>query len=182
MLSGMFHLDEHSRMMADRPLWNLPMNSQTVSSTSTPTAAGPIYRRATSADVPTMARIRLAVTENRLRDPSRVTLAMYEDFLEQDGRGWVALIDGATVAFSYANRTDGSIWALFVDPPHEGKGLARPLLALATDWLFSIGFEEVRLDTGAGTRADRFYARQGWRRAAAEGSDVTFTLARSAPP
>ncbi len=146
----------------------------------TMTAAGPHYRRAANGDIPAMARIRLAVTENRLRDPSRVTLAMYEDFLDRDGRGWVGLIDGATVAFSYANRTDGSIWALFVDPAHEGRGLARPLLALATDWLFSIGFEQVRLETGAGTRADRFYAHQGWRRAASEGNDVTYTLTRSA--
>lgn len=67
-----------------------------------------------------MSRIRLAVTENRLRDPARITRQMYEDFLERDGRGWVAQLDGATVAFSYANRTDGSIWALFVEPAQEG--------------------------------------------------------------
>lgn len=179
MLSGMFHLGERLRMMAANPLWNLPMNNHTDSSAPTMTG-GPVYRRATVTDIPAMARIRLAVTENRLRDPSRVTLAMYEDFLEKDGRGWIALIDGATVAFSYANCTDGSIWALFVDPAHEGMGLARPLLALATDWLFAIGFDEVTLETGAGTRADRFYARQGWRRAAHDGNDVTFTLARGA--
>ena len=127
-----------------------------------------------------MSRIRLAVTENRLRDPSRVTQQMYEDFLERDGRGWLAQIDGVTVAFSYANRLDGTIWALFVDPAHEGKGLTKMLLGLATDWLFDIGYPEVKLDTGAGTRADRFYTHQGWARSQAVGGDAVFTLTRPA--
>jgi len=116
------------------------------------------------------------VLENRLRDPSRVTPQMYEDFLERDGRGWVAQVDGVTVAFSYANRLDGSIWALFVDPAHEGRGLARRLLALATDWLFDLGFDQVWLETGAGTRAARFYAAQGWRVAGVGGADVRYVF------
>ena len=128
-----------------------------------------------------MSRIRLAVRENRLRDPARVTRQMYEDFLERDGRGWVAQVDGVTVGFSYANRLDGSIWALFVDPGHEGKGLAKSLLGLATAWLFGMGYAEVTLDTGAGTRADQFYARQGWTRGDAGAADVRYTLARPAP-
>lgn len=134
------------------------------------------FRRATCADIPAMSRIRLAVLENRLRDPSRVTPQMYEDFLERDGRGWVAQVDGVTVAFSYANRLDGSIWALFVDPAHEGRGLARQLLALATNWLFDLGFDLVWLETGADTRAARFYAAQGWRVAGVDGADVRYML------
>lgn len=142
--------------------------------------SGAIFRQATRDDIPEMARIRLAVTENRLRDPARVTRQMYEDFLERDGRGWVAQLDGATVAFSYANWTDGSIWALFVEPAHEGKGLAKVLLGLATDWLFGIGYAQVKLDTGAGTRADRFYMRQGWTRTKEDSGDALFTLVRPA--
>ena len=38
-----------------------------------------------------------------------------------------------------------------------------PLLRLAVDWLFD-GRDEVRLGTAANTRADRFYAAQGWTR------------------
>ena len=141
----------------------------------------PVFRRATIADIPQMSRIRLSVLENRLRDPARVTQQMYEDFLEKDGGGWIAQVDGVTVAFSYANRLDGSIWALFVDPAHEGKGLAKALLGLATAWLFDIGFAEITLDTGAGTRADLFYARQGWTRGDAGAADVRYTLARPMP-
>ena len=138
------------------------------------------FRQALAGDIPQMARIRLAVTENVLRDPARVSMQMYEDFLEKDGRGWVAQIDGETVAFSYANRIDGSIWALFVDPDFEGQGLAKRLLALATDWLFSLGFAQVTLSTGLDTRAARFYTRQGWRRVVSTGDDVGFVL--DAPP
>lgn len=138
----------------------------------------PIFRRAASADIPQMSRVRLAVRENRLRDPARVTRQMYEDFLEQDGRGWVAQVDGDIVAFSYANRIDGSIWALFVDPGHEGQGLAKHLLGLASAWLFELGFARVTLSTGSGTRAEAFYARQGWTRQATSADEVTFTLDR----
>jgi len=138
----------------------------------------PLFRQAAKADIPAMSRIRLAVVENRLRDPGRITPQMYEDFLERDGRGWVAQIDGVVVAFSYANRTDGTIWALFVDPAHEGKGLAKTLLGLATAWLFELGHPEVKLDTGAGTRADRFYARQGWVRTLTDDGNALFALSR----
>lgn len=123
-----------------------------------------------------MSRIRLSVTENVLSDPARVTGQMYEDYLEASGRGWVAEVDGAVVAFCYAARDDGSIWALFVRPGHEGQGLAKRLLTLATDWIFELGHASARLDTGAHTRADRFYALQGWERRPVSETKVEFTL------
>lgn len=142
--------------------------------------AASTFRQATVDDISDMSRIRLAVNENRLRDPARVTRQMYEDFLHRDGRGWVAQVDGVTVAFSYASRLDGAIWALFVDPQHEGQGLAKHLLGLATAWLFELGFEQVSLSTGAGTRAEMFYTRQGWTRQSCVDNELTFCLHR--PP
>lgn len=137
-----------------------------------------VFREAVCADIPQMTRIRLAVTENVLRDPTRITPQMYADFLEKDGRGWVALVDGDVVAFSYANRIDGSIWALFVDPRFEGQGLGKQLLSLTTDWLFSLGFSRVTLSTGAGTRAAQFYTRLGWRLASSNADDSVFVIDR----
>ena len=137
------------------------------------------FRLANVHDIPAMSRIRLAVTENVLRDPTRITLQMYADFLEKDGRGWVALVDGEIVAFSYANRIDGSIWALFVDPRYEGQGLGKQLLSLATAWLFSLGFTQVTLSTGTRTRAAQFYKRLGWRLASSDGDDAIFVLDQS---
>jgi GNAT superfamily N-acetyltransferase len=121
-------------------------------------------RRATEADIPAMSRIRVAVKENALSDPARITVQMYRDYLELLGRGWVAELDGDIVGFSYAEKADSSIWALFVDPPREGLGAGKQLLRLAVDWLFDLGNDEVRLGTAANTRADRFYAAQGWTR------------------
>lgn len=137
-----------------------------------------VFRRARQADIAAMSRIRLSVTENVLSDPARVTLQMYEDYLEQCGRGWVAEIGGAVAAFAYADKVDGSIWALFVAPEHEGLGLARQLLACAVDWLFALGLPVITLTTTPGTRADRFYGRQGWRRGAAGAREVTYSLSR----
>lgn len=125
-----------------------------------------------------MSRIRLSVTENVLSDPSRVTARMYEDYLEAAGRGWVAEIDGAVAAFCYADKNDGSIWALFVAPGHEGQGLAKTLLRLAVDWIFRLGHALARLDTGADTRADRFYRMQGWQRRPIDDSKVEYVLPR----
>lgn len=139
-----------------------------------------IFRQARADDIPAMSAIRLAVRENALRDPNRITQKMYEDYLELLGRGWVAEIDGEVAGFAYADKTDSSIWALFIAPEHEGKGLAKELLHRATEWLFGQGAECVRLSTGKGTRADRFYGMQGWTREQVEGDDACYRL--TAPP
>jgi GNAT superfamily N-acetyltransferase len=139
------------------------------------------FRRAASADIPAMSAIRLAVRENALSDPGRITRQMYEDYLDRLGRGWVCVQDGTVIGFSYAARDDNSIWALFVDPAHEGLGAGRRLLQLATDWLFAGGATKVMLSTAAHTRADRFYLAQGWRRNEIDGAaDVRYSLIREA--
>lgn len=123
-----------------------------------------------------MSTIRLSVRENVLTNPHRVTRKMYEDYLDLHGRGWVAEINGEIVGFSYADKTNASIWALFISPDHEGKGLAKQLLNLATNWLFDEGNPCVRLSTGTGTRAEQFYRLQGWVRERLEGNDAFYVL------
>lgn len=133
-------------------------------------------RQANVDDIPAMSDIRLRVRENVLSDPSRITGQMYRDYLELLGRGWVAETDEGIAGFCYANNTDSSIWALFIAPEYEGRGLARDLLNLAVNWLFEQGHETVRLSTGKGTRADRFYAAQGWMRERSDDVDVYYLL------
>lgn len=140
-----------------------------------------VLRRARSADIPAMSAIRLSVTENVLSDPTRVTLQMYEDYLDRDGRGWVAEMDGEIAGFSYADRHEASIWALFISPRYEGRGLGKALLDLATSWLFELGHPRITLGTTPGTRADRLYAAQGWTRTAGTGREVGFVLERPRP-
>lgn len=123
-----------------------------------------LFRRATESDINAIFVVRFAVKENVLSNPARVTREMCIDYLDKLGRGWVCEIDGRVVGFSYAARADHSIWALFVLPEFEGRGIGKRLLKLATDWLFGIGATQVMLSTEADTRADRFYLAQGWRR------------------
>lgn len=125
-----------------------------------------------------MSSIRLSVTENTLSEPSRVTEKMYRDYLELLGRGWVADIDGVVVGFSYADKTDASIWALFISPDYEGRGIAKRLLQVAVDWLFALGHNSIHLSTSKDTRADRFYTGQGWTRSVLNERDAGFRLTR----
>ena len=135
-----------------------------------------VFRQATIADIPAMSEIRLSVQENILSNPARITEQMYEDYLAYSGRGWVAEVGGAVVGFSYADRKNSSIWALFVSPEYEGQGLAKRLLKLAVDWLFELGQDSVHLSTAANTRADRFYAAQGWTREVTNPTEVRYEL------
>ena len=139
------------------------------------------FRTAGAADVPAVMEVRLAVRENVLSDPSRVTPEICLEYLSRRGRGWVCELEGRVVGFSIADGDKSSIWALFLLPEVEGRGIGSRLLALAVDWLFSLGHDTVTLSTTAGTRADRFYSAHGWERGAldAEG-EVAFTLRRPA--
>ncbi|WP_426344429.1 GNAT family N-acetyltransferase [Pseudoduganella sp. R-32] len=139
-----------------------------------------LFRRATTADIPAMSAIRLAVRENALSNPARVTQQMYEDYLDRLGQGWVCEREGAVIGFSCAAREDNSIWALFVEPAFEGLGAGKRLLQLATQWLFASGAQSIKLSTAADTRADRFYLAQGWQRGEiSNGVDVHYRLERA---
>jgi GNAT superfamily N-acetyltransferase len=119
-------------------------------------------RAATHADRGRIRQIRHGVRENRLSDPSRVTEEEV-DWYQHEAIFLVAEAEGEVVAFSCANTLNGLIWALFVDPAHEGRGHGRALLDAALQGLAAAGHRQAHLSTGAETRAARFYERQGWR-------------------
>jgi GNAT superfamily N-acetyltransferase len=123
-------------------------------------------REATAGDIDAMHRIRMAVRENRLTDPSWLTPEVYRACLSDAGGAstWVCEVDGRPAGFSTARVSERDIWALFVDPGHEGRGIGRALIDVATRWLFERGVAEIELGTTPDTRADRFYRDAGWRR------------------
>lgn len=123
-----------------------------------------IFREATLEDIPVLSEIRLSVTENVLSDPSKVTPEIVAAYLSVSGKGWLCEVDEEVVGFSIASLSDASIWALFVKPGYESRGIGIRLLKLATSWLFSAGAARISLSTEAKTRADRVYERQGWQR------------------
>ncbi|MEX0900857.1 MAG: GNAT family N-acetyltransferase [Gammaproteobacteria bacterium] len=111
-----------------------------------------------------MAAIRLEVVENTLTDPGRVSRGMYHDYLTTSGRGWLCEVNRRAVGFSVASLDDKTIWALFVHPEFEGRGIGKELLTLAVDWLFEQGAESISLTTDPDTRAERLYQAAGWER------------------
>lgn len=113
------------------------------------------------ADIGAMHRVRLSVRENRLA--SAIGEHDYASAIDETGRGWVVEPEGMIVAFAVGNGVTGNIWALFVDPAHEGRGHGRALHDVMVEWLFSRGLARLWLSTGAGTRAQRFYTSAGWR-------------------
>jgi GNAT superfamily N-acetyltransferase len=119
-------------------------------------------RRATDADRDRISEIRFSVKENILRDRSRVTDDMITWFLTVPGI-WLWEEDGRVLGFSSADTRDGSIFALLIDPAHEGRGIGRALFARALDSLRAAGHESGTLTTQPGSRADRFYQKAGWK-------------------
>ncbi len=120
-----------------------------------------MIRRAQIEDVPHLMRIRASVRENILSDPAKVLASLVVEFIAHSGI-WLWEENGAVLGFASADTRDGSIWALFVDPVAEGRGIGRALLPQALDDLRAKGWKQARLSTNADSRADRFYRRNGW--------------------
>ena len=119
-------------------------------------------RRARPDERERITEIRFAVLENRLSDPSLVTDADYAWFEEHPGI-WVWEESGHILGFSAGDTRDGTIWALFVDPACERRGIGRALLAAACETLRCAGHRTAMLTTDSGTRAERFYRAAGWK-------------------
>ena len=136
-------------------------------------------RVAVRADIGGMQRVRRAVRENRLVS-TVIRDADVQEAIERTGRGWVVEADGELVGFAIGNRDNGSIWALFVHPDHEGRGYGSALHDAMVAWLWTQGLDLLWLTTEPGTRAQRFYERAGWVLAgAAEHGELRFELRRA---
>lgn len=135
-------------------------------------------RIATDADIPEMHRIRMSVRENRLLDPATVQPDDYRPMLHDRGRGWVAELDGRMLGFAVADRSRANVWALFVDPAFEGRGVGRALHDTMMSWVFTADVERVWLGTDPGTRAARFYSAAGWRLVGTQHGESRYELSR----
>jgi GNAT superfamily N-acetyltransferase len=119
-------------------------------------------REATSDDVFAMHEIRLSVLENVLSDPNKITPAHYRRYLGKFAKSWVFVEASQIVGFAAADAKSGNVWALFVRPGHERRGIGRHLHDEMMNWLFATGCDRAWLTTGRSTRAEHFYLSAGW--------------------
>jgi len=121
-----------------------------------------MIRQATVTDIPGSQVVRHSVKENRLSDPRLVPNEDVEDYITRRGRGWVYEADQRVVAFAIVSVLDHNVWALFVDPEFDQRGIGRQLHTTMMDWYFEQTDEPIWLSTAPGTRAQKFYNRAGW--------------------
>jgi GNAT superfamily N-acetyltransferase len=137
------------------------------------------FRLATKEDIPQIQEVRHSVTENVLSDPALVTDEDCVEYLFKRGRGWVCVQDDKIVGFAIADLVGKNIWALFVRPEFEKKGIGKKLHELMMNWYFSQSMETVWLGTAPATRAVAFYKKAGWREAGLHGKrELKFEMSR----
>ena len=139
-----------------------------------------IFREAINADIPQIQVVRNAVRENMLSDPALVPDKDCQEYINNRGRGWVCEIDGKVVGFSIVDIIDKNVWALFVHPDHDKKGIGRELHDLMIDWYFLQTKETIWLGTAPMTRAESFYRKAGWEEIGLHGKgEIKFEMTAS---
>jgi GNAT superfamily N-acetyltransferase len=121
------------------------------------------FRQAEKKDILQIQSVRHSVNENILSDPALVTDADCAEYLEIRGRGWVCEKQLEIVGFAIADLREHNIWALFVRPEYEHRGIGKKLHGMMLNWYFSKTSEKVWLGTAPGTRAEIFYRKAGWK-------------------
>src|SRR5215469_3995478 len=121
-----------------------------------------VIRRARDADHARITEIRNAVSENKLGEASRPLVDREYPWFRDFPGVWLWDEDGTILGFSAADTRNGSIWALFVAPGHERRGIGRALFEQACNVLRQDGHRTAWLTTQRGSRAEGFYRAAGW--------------------
>jgi GNAT superfamily N-acetyltransferase len=136
-----------------------------------------IFREASLGDIPDIQVLRNSVKENTLSDPALVSDEDVKDYMTRRGKGWVCETDNRIAGFAIADLQDNNIWALFILPGYEGRGIGRNLHDIMLDWYFNQEKETIWLGTSPGTRAEKFYRTAGWRETGLHGKgEIKFEM------
>ncbi|MHA8049777.1 GNAT family N-acetyltransferase [Aquirufa sp. ROCK-SH2] len=140
-----------------------------------------IFREVTLFNIRQFQIIRHSVKENTISDPNLVSDQDCEEYLTIRGKGWVCEIDYQIIGFAIVDLTENNIWALFIDPYFEKKGVGRKLHQLMLNWYFSQTQQNVWLCTEFNTRAEKFYRKAGWVEIGLHGNkEIKFEMANQA--
>ena len=136
-----------------------------------------IIRTATLDDIQQIQIVRNSVTENTLSNPDLVTDDDCATFITVRGKGWVCEIDQQIVGFAIVDLQENNIWALFLDPKFEKKGIGQALHKIMIDWYFTQTKVTVWLGTAFNTRAEKFYRKAGWTEVGTNGTkEIKFEM------
>ena len=124
-------------------------------------------RMATVDDVESLFEIRTSVVQNHLSreqmDALGITAQVLRSAINEGPCIWLAEVDQWPVAFSMIDRAEGEVFAMFVRPAFENRGLGRVLMAAAEAELFKAHERIVLVTDGRQEiRANGFYQRLGW--------------------
>ncbi len=124
-------------------------------------------RQASPGDIELLFDIRTSVKQNHLSREQLhamgITAATLADAIDSSPCAWIAEWCREPAGFVMVDHEEGEVFALFVRPQHEGKGLGRLLLQRAEQELFQ-RHERIHLTTDGNEviRANGFYRRLGW--------------------
>jgi GNAT superfamily N-acetyltransferase len=120
-------------------------------------------REAQIKDIPSLKVVRNAVLENTLSDPSLISDADYQAHILSKGKAWVCEMNNQITGFVMVDLIKHNVWALFVHPDFEKKGIGLQLHDVMLDWYFLQTDTHLRLGTEVNTRAESFYRKAGWK-------------------
>lgn len=121
-------------------------------------------RPATPADVAGIFEVRTSVHQNHLSVAELAGMGITPDAVGAmlaDPCAWVAVEGDRILGFSMIDAEEACLFAVFIRPEAEGRGLGSALMAPAEAALFA-QHPTIWLETAKESRAAGFYLRRGW--------------------
>lgn len=130
-----------------------------------------IFREAQTTDISQIQFVRNSVNENTLSNPDLVPDKDVEDYISNRGKGWVCIADNRVVGFAIVSVADNNVWALFIQPGYDKRGIGKKLHDDMINWYFNQTHKTIWLGTSPITRAELFYRKAGWKEVGMHGKD-----------
>ena len=125
----------------------------------------PEIRGASVADVGAMFKVRASVGENTMTAAELSAIGVTPEAIAQAISGapcaWVATVDKEVIGFAMVDFDDACLFALFVLPEYEGRGIGTRLTQICELALFQ-QHTKAWLETANASRAAQFYRHLGW--------------------